>query len=374
MTTRSRGIRTRVLAGAIIAVALLLLAEAVTRVATYAAFLHDLHRVTRTAQRLAASRDAPTWDVSLLFAPAGTRWAPIPAGDAPPAWARWADFPRSAFPKPPAVDAPAPGTLRIACLGDSTTWGGYPGPLQALVDRRYGPGRVEVANLGAQAADLPAVTLLANRFLPAWHPDLAVVYLGRNDLLFAVARARAQRAQEIGLPVTTRLAFRIPPASRGLLDLLSSRLADPLSSPTDRAAVDAIVQARLAADLDALLDSLQALGIRPVLSTLAAPSGDPAEVRAVHDHEIRHLWPALGSLDEYLARVDAFNAIVRQAASRRGLPLLDTASALSPLPGMFADICHLDGDGVTRHADIVFRALLPTLDGLLQEPLAPLAP
>lgn len=88
-----------------------------------------------------------------------------------------------------------PPRLRIACLGDSLTFGAlvvdrehnaYPARLAHRVRARLG-ARAEVRNFGAggrtlsRLADAPYVASEAWREALAWQPDVAVVILGTND-------------------------------------------------------------------------------------------------------------------------------------------------------------------------------------------------
>ena len=82
-------------------------------------------------------------------------------------------------------------TKRIACIGDSLTWGfslpdprrqSYPALLQELLGTDY-----EVRNFGCNGAsvrrdaDLPYVETLAYGESRAWNPDIVLLMLGSND-------------------------------------------------------------------------------------------------------------------------------------------------------------------------------------------------
>ena len=81
--------------------------------------------------------------------------------------------------------------IRIACIGDSLTWGftlldpwrqSYP----ALLGEMLGP-EYEVRNFGCNGAsvrfdaDLPYVQTQAYRASLAWGPDIVLLMLGSND-------------------------------------------------------------------------------------------------------------------------------------------------------------------------------------------------
>jgi lysophospholipase L1-like esterase len=79
------------------------------------------------------------------------------------------------------------GVLRIACLGDSSTFGynveqdeTYPRRLQALLDAEY-PGKFEVLNFGVPGyTSLHGLETLKHRAL-AFHPDVVTFAFGTND-------------------------------------------------------------------------------------------------------------------------------------------------------------------------------------------------
>lgn len=82
-------------------------------------------------------------------------------------------------------------TKRVACIGDSLTWGyllpdprrqSYPAILQELLDADY-----EVRNFGCNGAsvrcdaDLPYVETMVYGESRAWNPDIVLLMLGSND-------------------------------------------------------------------------------------------------------------------------------------------------------------------------------------------------
>jgi hypothetical protein len=81
-----------------------------------------------------------------------------------------------------------PGTLRVACLGDSHTFGHgvadgetWPDGLRALLGPRAGGVKVEVMNCGVNAHNtLQEVSLLGERVM-AYEPDLVLLQYHLND-------------------------------------------------------------------------------------------------------------------------------------------------------------------------------------------------
>lgn len=88
-----------------------------------------------------------------------------------------------------------PGTFRIFCLGGSTTVGypyGYAGSFAAFLRDRlratFPDRKIEVINLGMTATNSFTVNDIA-RELPAYEPDLLVVYDGHNEFYGALGVA-----------------------------------------------------------------------------------------------------------------------------------------------------------------------------------------
>jgi len=83
-----------------------------------------------------------------------------------------------------------PGTLRIACLGTSTTWGygmddasgqDYPAFLQRLLDDRVADVAVEVINAGVRGWTAPRMRRFFDEVVAGFQPDIVTVSLFFND-------------------------------------------------------------------------------------------------------------------------------------------------------------------------------------------------
>ncbi|MBE7560625.1 hypothetical protein HS125_17495 [bacterium] len=85
-----------------------------------------------------------------------------------------------------------PGATRIACVGDSCTFGGsyrpgadYPAQLEAALNRSAGDGRrFQVYNFSGHGYSSHQGRILFEEAL-LYRPDVAIVYFGPNDYLFA---------------------------------------------------------------------------------------------------------------------------------------------------------------------------------------------
>jgi lysophospholipase L1-like esterase len=116
-----------------------------------------------------------------------------------------------------AFGAATPGTLRIACLGDSWTFGmnvnqdrTYPARVAALLRERPSAGGVEVMNFGVLGySSFQGRALLEHRVLDL-HPDIVAIGFGMNDS--EVAGYRDKDMVTAGEP--PRLGARVLDAAR----------------------------------------------------------------------------------------------------------------------------------------------------------------
>ena len=92
------------------------------------------------------------------------------------------------FRSPPITKEKRPGALRIACIGDSWTFGmnvnqdaTYPGRLEALLKQQRPGVDLEVMNFGVLGySSFQGLQLLKSRVLDL-HPDVLVIGFGMND-------------------------------------------------------------------------------------------------------------------------------------------------------------------------------------------------
>jgi lysophospholipase L1-like esterase len=114
------------------------------------------------------------------------------------------------------TDRKPPKTFRIACLGDSWTFGAnvdqrdsYPQQLQALLDARHPLARFEVLNLGTLAYSSHQGLRVLEQQVLDFDPDLVLIGFGMNDSSIPGYRDKDTPA--------TRAR---PPAARRLVDLI----------------------------------------------------------------------------------------------------------------------------------------------------------
>jgi lysophospholipase L1-like esterase len=165
------------------------------------------------------------------------------------------------------------GVLRIACLGDSSTFGynveqdeTYPRRLQALLDAEY-PGKFQVLNFGIPGhTSLHGVETLKHRAL-AFHPDVVTFAFGTNDRFWHgpvttgerlrfmhswAGAALSELTRVLNLSATYRalrvLLFRFGDVA-GLLNLRPARFDAPAAVGLDEMA-NAIVEVNALAKQD----------------------------------------------------------------------------------------------------------------------------
>jgi hypothetical protein len=275
---------------------------------------------------------------------------------------------------------PRAGRPRVLVFGASETFGLYESPgreyVRQVEDSLAAIGcEIDVLNASLPGFSLP--TLLAS-FGHSVGPVGAVAaiiyptpvqYLQAERPAFVPPASSASRGADA--PVGLRMTRRLRDHTKMIVpDWLKTSLrqfqiteqrrqldGDPLwtTVPDDR--LDAFV-----ADLGALVDSLQARGITPVLATHANafPAGQP------RDRTRLVAWakfypradPALLPVFDSVA-----NLRIRELAARRGLALADPAAVfVAPDPGPdFADFSHFTDQGAAKMAGALVPAVRPLL-------------
>jgi hypothetical protein len=339
----------------------LLVAEIGARVSTYLMFRSGLASYPEIKRRYEQSHVFyPAMTVGVVTGEPGEFPAAIPSEDGPPRIEPFGSIPADAFVTPLPTAPPTPGVVRVAFVGGSTTYDGYPAQVGARLQEQFGD-RVEVVNLGIPASNTGTSLVMMRRFLPQVRPQIVVVYHGFNDVVYWRARAAALARLERGAAGPDDPAIVVMPASRGLISLLGKSTAE-LEQPLAQASLDAI-----ASNYEAMAQLGTELGFTVWLSTFAAPSYAELEAdeRAYFEAELRYLWPVIGSVDRYTEDLRRYHATVRELASRLELGLIDVAAAVDGGRSHFADNCHLTEVGRERHAVAVAAALAPAVAALL---------
>jgi tetratricopeptide (TPR) repeat protein len=73
------------------------------------------------------------------------------------------------------------GAYRILCLGESTTQGEYPKPLEKILNQRNIGMRFSVIDEGRGGTNTPAIVSRVGSYLAEYRPDMVVAMMGIND-------------------------------------------------------------------------------------------------------------------------------------------------------------------------------------------------
>lgn len=223
------------------------------------------------------------------------------------------------FRGPDFVKAKTPGTLRIACIGCSVTFGHtdatYPALLAERLSERLGRP-VEGMNFGVPGYSSWQGAKLLARALTDYQPDLVVVLFGWND--HWLARGFADKDQIVNMPVGSALD---PIKRYRIYELLNKGYDSIKAKGGELPEVMRVVPADYKNNLEAMIQMCKAKGTPILLAT--APSGisvaDPFPDFLVIKRFIL-------ANDELAGLHDQYNEVVRETANNLDVPLADLDS------------------------------------------------
>jgi lysophospholipase L1-like esterase len=208
--------------------------------------------------------------------------------------------------------------LRIACLGDSVTFGtaegAYPEMLQAMLEHKA-PGKFQVYNFGVPGYSSWQGRKLLQRVLNDYHPDIVVIFFGWNDMW--LARGFSDREQKVGrkLPFMNLRDFLARLRLYQMLNMLLSKMRLPFSSGApDKLRVPLEEYAH---NLEDMVRTCRESGATPIIAT--APSG--FGLAPLPDY-FEYLGFSRPGADLPALR-RTYNQAARDTASRLKAPLLD---------------------------------------------------
>jgi lysophospholipase L1-like esterase len=231
------------------------------------------------------------------------------------------------------------GVLRMLALGDSCTFGQiggkhlgyvdqpYPLRLQRVIERRLGPGRVEVLNAGIPGYNSRHGVLLLQTKLRDLQPDIVTVRYGWNDHFLSAAGEGVNFYEE---PRTTSgrwlegllLRTQIYPFVRRLgLELVALRTPvkdQQASAWLERATwVPTIPRDDYERNLGRIVDIARSRGAEVWL--LTSPRNPAPSQMAVDKVSVLNKIP----FDDLMKIHDQYNDVVRRVAQERGVLLVD---------------------------------------------------
>lgn len=259
-------------------------------------------------------------------------------------------------PQPPA------GERRIALLGASTIMGAYAptnaqtssSALQRNLRARPGMQDLRVVNAGLNGTTLQGQAALLTGLLPTLGVELVVWYPGSNDIGCS-APPGSSRTPPIRLPwpgvPKWALSGDFIVKNTAFLRRNNAASSQNLRPNFDRAAARR--------EIDAAVRRAQGLGMRLVLVTNATSfrSDMPAEEitrRAASSLFFRPCY----SGPELARAIDEMNAVLREVAHERNLPLIDAPALLPPDKRYFGDASHFSVAGEEAFAKVIAAELL----------------
>lgn len=255
------------------------------------------------------------------------------------------------------ADAPA-GTLRIACLGGSSTFGygassndtTYPAVLERLLSAAAPDRRVEVFNAGVQGwTSRASLDNFAARLTPLGF-DLVIVKHAHNDLLDTCNPAYAARSLAPAGELPAEGPARWLARRSGFLRW-AVRHAQRRAMANKHDAWREEGRRAFDRNLRTLIDLVRAQGARPVLCTYPSvflpDEGAAARLRfkgrAVLPGTLKRIPLSYSALFEGLA---AYNAQVREVAAATGVGLIDLEALVPRDPALYVDFIHHDDAGL----------------------------
>jgi lysophospholipase L1-like esterase len=300
---------------------------------------------------------------------------------------------RLGFRGPELSQAKIPGRLRVACLGQSESFGLFEGENGEWPARLS--AKLSERGLDAEAFNASVVGLLRQdrltyftRYVAPLAPDVVVLYFNvlsdaswrpRPPALPGEAPAGPSRWVPT-LRVLPKLKLRLKAAVPEALwqRLRAWRLARNVAKLErealgGRPPLDALpddVVASFEQHLREVIASVRAAGVHPVLATyptLGSAANRAAQRAAFLDERVWHLELSEAGMIDAAARL---NDAVRRVARALDVPVADAAASVPRTPEYFADYVHYTDEGADRVALAVLEALERT--GRLA-PRAPLA-
>jgi len=245
------------------------------------------------------------------------------------------------------------GSIRIACLGGSTTVEGdtdestYPACLQKILLEKG--VRTSVLNCGISGLKSASYARVINRLVSKKRPDLVVEYNGVNDICWNLIPAWRRQ-----LSPWQRLLLK----SRFVSTYLGDRFLP--DQETMRAEIDRHVVSNLAA----AAELFERNGSRFAVASFICP--DPSrmstEEYAKFDSNIRYWWQCEHvSYRAYSRIVDIYNERIKKAFAGSRTMYLPLAESDSYPADYFLDICHMHDIGIQEKSRRLSELLIQNL-------------
>lgn len=262
-----------------------------------------------------------------------------------------------------------PNTIRIVCLGASTTFSGeattnaatWPGLLQQHLQKDFPDVKVEVINAavpGYTAAD--NLKNLKHRVL-ALDPDLVIYYELNNQIVSDTEELARERGL---LPAPPSPMVRVLVDHSLLANLVDKNLKIYLRGRSANPRIDSIplsLPTRFLGQLDEMRRLLSERGVPLVLSTFIVKyRRDQDRATQIANADVAFYYMPWMSIDGMLHAMDVYNQAILDFAKEKQLSVIDDRFAVPADAAHFVDCMHLSNLGNTVMADRFLRGLRAT--------------
>ncbi|HEV2119283.1 MAG TPA: SGNH/GDSL hydrolase family protein [Candidatus Bathyarchaeia archaeon] len=272
-----------------------------------------------------------------------------------------------------------PGTVRIVCFGASETFGLYEAPdeeyprqLERELNKLAGKPEFQVVNAAFPGETLPTAILRVPEVVSQIHPSYALIYPSPATYIEitprSVSPARAPRPESLDDRILElRISERVGNLLKSALPKAVQTMLRQFQIERDTTHVrvmqtlpEANVE-RFREDLGALVKSLRAHGVEPVLVTHATIFGSAL---TPEDRDLLIEWRKFYPILEEGGFIDMerrMNQAIRETAACEKLYLIDAANEIPPGPEYFADMVHFTTSGAEIMAADLAVGLKPVL-------------
>jgi lysophospholipase L1-like esterase len=267
-----------------------------------------------------------------------------------------------------------PGTFRIFALGESTTFGwrgartdrdAWPARLEAKLRAAHPDRAIEVVNAG-----VPGWTSIEQRInfmlrIAKLSPDAILLYHGNNDLGWSWipdVETKTLYGRDLGSASITWWD-RLLEHSYVYMELrlrleMFTRARLPKHDDPDPATLR-----MLRANLDGLIDDAARAHAKAAIATFAHALDEQGAPGVFSETELALGVPAATGWFRRLSHqgmrrsLPRYNAMVRELAGAKGIPLCDLSAAIPRSPEYFLDWCHLTAKGEEAVAERWFDTI-----------------
>ncbi len=259
-----------------------------------------------------------------------------------------------------------PKTLRIVCMGASTTFCSeassnitvWPSRLQAILQKQFPKINVEVINAGVPGYRVAQTRIsLEKRVLPL-NPDLVLLYHANNDIAFDTGRLAA----DLGLtkPKSGRHSGLLKSLSKAsiLFDLLYKNLTIATSGGGKHAkklsAIPPDLPARFIGEISQVREELRKHNIPLVMSAfLVKYRRDQPRDQQIANADVSFYYMPWMTIDLLLDAIDLYNDALLDHAREHAVPFISDRESVPPDDTHYADAMHMTDQGCARFAQRV---------------------